>query len=546
LLEARLTLQQGDQQTAFVSVQADILADVLDMQGKFNLTDSTFKLATSLDIFPPPIGNVSGTFNSTFSWPVTLEPAWIADNVTLHARLGGSLHMPFEEYEMSVSIPNSYALEYESAKIVGAGDMNIELHTSDIEVAATLHSLKIDISATPTLFFSADVTGSNESIVVAGALASELSIENTAGPSVSGPSLSGPTTFSGQVLALQQNIPVAIKAQLNLAGKTLTANGVMSASLFNDAAFHLTHDTSTSIGHLAVADKVHIQQPLLASLPIQWEQDYDLDAGVLDVSADLRWQASAQIAAILDLNLTDGRGHYEDYRASTISAQLQLTNSDVTNVEGWAVAPTNIHIGRVDVGFPIYEVTAHLRLNQSDLTITEASATLLGGSVTATTAIYDTNLGTTKFNLFLKDIDLAQILALEGEDITGTGTISGMLPISIHNNQVLVHRGELTAKAPGGTIRLSSELTAPTGQVGLDFAVRALEDFRYTILDSQISYAENGDLALAIKLLGNNPEIENGRAIHYNLNVTENIPTLLQSLRLQDKVIEQMERKAKK
>lgn len=40
---------------------------------------------------------------------------------------------------------------------------------------------------------------------------------------------------------------------------------------------------------------------------------------------------------------------------------------------------------------------------------------------------------------------------------------------------------------------------------------------------------------------GRNPEIEAGRPIHYNVNVTQDLPALLKSLQLSDRVGRRME-----
>ena len=55
-----------------------------------------------------------------------------------------------------------------------------------------------------------------------------------------------------------------------------------------------------------------------------------------------------------------------------------------------------------------------------------------------------------------------------------------------------------------------------------------------------------GDLLAAIRLRGRNAKIEKGRPIHYNLNISENLPTLLASLRLQDEVNERVEKRVEK
>ena len=90
---------------------------------------------------------------------------------------------------------------------------------------------------------------------------------------------------------------------------------------------------------------------------------------------------------------------------------------------------------------------------------------------------------------------------------------------------------------------MSPTLAGGTGQPGLDFALRALQDFRYDVLEAGVDYDVEGNLALAVRLEGRNPGIEGGRPIHYNVNVTENLPVLLRSLRLESDVTRNLERR---
>ena len=118
--------------------------------------------------------------------------------------------------------------------------------------------------------------------------------------------------------------------------------------------------------------------------------------------------------------------------------------------------------------------------------------------------------------------------------------------MTLNDNKASITGGRLRARPPGGEIRLTPKFSGPTGQPGLDFALLALKDFRYTELGCDINYSENGDLLLGVRLNGRNPDIENGRPIIYNLNISENIPVLLESLRLQDQVTRKIEKQVGK
>jgi hypothetical protein len=144
----------------------------------------------------------------------------------------------------------------------------------------------------------------------------------------------------------------------------------------------------------------------------------------------------------------------------------------------------------------------------------------------------------------LEGIDLARLLALYGERISGTGVLDGTLPVTVAEGALSIRDGRVAARPPGGVIRLAPELTHATGQPGLDFALAALADFTYTQLAADVDYAPSGDLVLGMALQGRNPAVEGGRPIHYNLNVTENVPQLLESLTLHERLVRGIERRA--
>jgi len=144
----------------------------------------------------------------------------------------------------------------------------------------------------------------------------------------------------------------------------------------------------------------------------------------------------------------------------------------------------------------------------------------------------------------LTNLDLAALLALEGDDITGTGRLDGRVPIRLADNAPSVSGGEIAATGPG-TIRLAPALASAITQPGLDIALKALENFAYETLAATVNYDAEGNLDLGIRLQGRNRSVEAGRPIHYNLNITENIPVLLKSLRLQDSVTKSIEKKVR-
>ena len=76
----------------------------------------------------------------------------------------------------------------------------------------------------------------------------------------------------------------------------------------------------------------------------------------------------------------------------------------------------------------------------------------------------------------------------------------------------------------------------------LEFALRALENFNFESLTATVDYDADGDLTLRVNLQGSNPAIQYGRRIHFNLNVTDNVPALMRSLRLNDEFTKRVQR----
>ena len=143
------------------------------------------------------------------------------------------------------------------------------------------------------------------------------------------------------------------------------------------------------------------------------------------------------------------------------------------------------------------------------------------------------------FPVQVQGLELEQLFILyPTEGLAGTGTLDGRLPLQISSQGVTIVQGQLSARAPGGKLQFHSERIRALGRSNpaMQLVTQSLEDFRFTTLSSQVNYDQQGKLALAMRLEGQNPAIEQGRPIHFNINLEEDIPTLLASLQLTDKV----------
>lgn len=140
--------------------------------------------------------------------------------------------------------------------------------------------------------------------------------------------------------------------------------------------------------------------------------------------------------------------------------------------------------------------------------------------------------------LKLEGLALEAILAAyPAEGLSGSGIIDGNLPLALHEGKLVIRNGEVAAREPG-VLQFRSEKIRSLGQSNpaMQLVATAIDDFRYDKLSSRVDYDESGKLLLALSLSGKNPELEQGRPINLNVNLEENVPKLLTSLQLSDRV----------
>jgi hypothetical protein len=343
---------------------------------------------------------------------------------------------------------------------------------------------------------------------------------------------------AGTVAYDRARVPVAVTVDetdptarpLNIAGRWRIDDGAPSP-------FAVRVDGER--GELTGLVEHRIRNGLLADWAPGWRPPFDATAGTVRARVELAWSPDGGALGTVTVGLEDVAGHYDEVLLRGVSGALELH----AEADGWRLAPSRVRAQALDAGVSMTDVGALVGWQGDRLHVEGAAAQLLGGTVGAAPFTYDLATGDAAIAVRFEDVALAEVLALEGEHVTGTGTLQGEVPVTVSGHRPAVSLGRVRADAPGGVIRLAPALAGGVGQPGLDFALRALQNFTYTELDADVDYTADGDLTLAVRLRGRNPDVEAGRPIHYNLTVQENVPVLLESLRLQRRVTEGVERR---
>lgn len=328
---------------------------------------------------------------------------------------------------------------------------------------------------------------------------------------------------------------------LEFASEVLTLSGSLRAS-DNPAALPVRFDARLDLAdpgaEFSATGQHQVSRALLKHELPGWQSPYDLDTGLVQFDIQGSLDSAFAIEAGGTISVADASVHYEDLTATGLSGDFDFSLQNGV----LEVLPSAVRIGMIDVGFPVQKARFDIATDFQWYRIRQLDAEVLGGKVFIDNLDYQAEGGSADFDVVIRNLSLARLLALEGDDIQGEGILDGRIPVSLANDEPSVTAGSVTARPPGGRIRYLGSLPA-SAHAGLDLAAKALRDFRYTALHADIDYSAGGDLKTRVRLEGSSPNVENGRPIHFNLTITENIPVLLQSLQASDAFTERVQQK---
>lgn len=244
-----------------------------------------------------------------------------------------------------------------------------------------------------------------------------------------------------------------------------------------------------------------------------------------------------------ELVLRDLSGIYDRTVFTGLTTTLKLFSEGVA----WTVQTGDLKLQQINHGLVMgpVELNAVYKTKAPDwfkgkLDLKQLQLALFGGQVRGAEQQIDLSKDA-KVLLQLDKLQLAELLKQHpSADMTGQGTISGTLPLSIEQGKLTVAQGSVAALEPGGKIAYQSDKAqamAASNQ-GMKIVMQALQNFHFSVLSAGVSYSKDGQLLLALKLEGNNPDFEKGRAVNFSINLEENLPAMITSLQLSGQVSE--------
>lgn len=123
-------------------------------------------------------------------------------------------------------------------------------------------------------------------------------------------------------------------------------------------------------------------------------------------------------------------------------------------------------------------------------------------------------------NLKLDKVSIQDMLQqLTGKQTTATGSVSGLLPVTIKKDGSLVfHKGALQANEPGVITLPPEAIPGDNPQVTLVRDV--LKNLHYTDLSVAVNSEQGKKLSVRMSIAGKNPDLLSGRPVKINVNLT--------------------------
>ena len=288
--------------------------------------------------------------------------------------------------------------------------------------------------------------------------------------------------------------------------------------------------------------------PLAHSLSA-WPALLETSAGRLQGHLRLHVAPGGAPALGAELHLNDIDGLFDRLAFAGLTARLHAELRD-TRLH---LQVPQLQLARLDPGIPLGPLQLRASYQGSlaaplagKLILYQLDAGLLGGRLQLRPDTFALARPPLRARLEVSGLDLGELLDIyPAEGLAGSGQLDGELPLIWADGALRIDAGQLRARPPGGVLQLRNPAIRRFARdnPALATATRALEDFRYEHLDGRLDYAAQGRLRLALRLHGSNPQLEAGRAVHFTINLEENVPSLLTSLQVSGRVNEAIQRR---
>ena len=357
------------------------------------------------------------------------------------------------------------------------------------------------------------------------------------------PTLSGvwrlETSRLEDLLPIRRFAPLVISGEGDLSAEGVAFDGAVSddASLSLLALVTGEHNWITGGGQASISlgpvtlSRNELQPQRL--LPALKGLIANVDGGVSGTST--LWWTSERVQGDASIRL-------DDFGFSSAAARIDGISGDVVfeSLFPPATAPgLQLEVASVEAGIALVDGVVKFGLAAGGgVVIEEAAWPFAGGRISLSSGVIEPGEPEQEFELFVDKVDLSafiQLLALEGA--SGTGVITGRIPIVVRDGDPIIVGGVLTADGPG-QLSYKGEGTDAIGGGQGAIVFQALEDFRYSSLTLSLDGNAQDRLTVKLNLEGANPDLYDGYPFAINVNTEASFAELLRSATLGSNAID--------
>ncbi len=336
----------------------------------------------------------------------------------------------------------------------------------------------------------------------------------------------------------------ANRGKIRLETALSAADGTVNARLL------ASHSLKTRAGNASLQLEPVLfsrHQDIIARIIDTKDLAISVDRGRMSANTRLSWHTTPdrKKQPILNqstiLKFQDIGGSYQHTEFTGFNTEVHLHGTR----EMLTAKPARAILASLDTGLVISDIGFDLEIGPGRtgpyaITASRFRANVLGGQLNSDKIEFDPSREDNSFDIEVSALDIEELLKLyQDKSIYGSGIIDGILPFRLTDQGLKIVNGKLAAREPGGILRYVANETVEgmaKSNPNLKILVDALKDFHYSILDTDLQYSPDGVLKMYLQLEGYNPNLEGGRAVHLNVNLEENIKTLMRSLRLADDI----------
>ena len=254
--------------------------------------------------------------------------------------------------------------------------------------------------------------------------------------------------------------------------------------------------------------------------------------GKVSANAQLKWSAAGIHSSRGAFKLSNMSFAYADTTIEDLNVALDL--EDLVSPD--SPPQQTITAKRIDLGVPLENLLVSYQIETTDalrILLERTQFSVMDGIVSLAPTKLDPAAIRSDLSIRISNIDLDAFFDLIHVDgLTGTGRLDGQIPLTLEKNQVAIKNGQLAAKAPGMLhfkSEKASQLLASAGEE-MNLLLQALQDFHYSELSLHLDKSLTHDLVAKLSLLGNNPDVKDGRAFRLNINLETDIGKILQTI----------------